>query len=132
MLGKNPQNSQNYQWTNHVVFKMRQYSLSEQKIKSVIRNPFRREEGIVKNTIAVMQPVGSQALIKEKKWKQEIWVMYKTTKKDKKTINKGENNSLILNAQRKIISAWRYPGVSPKQNPIPEDIIREIEEKAEM
>lgn len=86
----------------------------------------------MKNTIAVMQPVGSQALIKEKKWKQEIWVMYKTTKKDKKTINKGENNSLILNAQRKIISAWRYPGVSPKQNPIPEDIIREIEEKAEM
>jgi len=25
-----------------------------------------------------------------------------------------------------IISAWRYPGVSPKRNPIPEEILNEI------
>jgi len=26
----------------------------------------------------------------------------------------------------KIISAWRYPGKSPKNNPIPEEILKEI------
>lgn len=28
----------------------------------------------------------------------------------------------------KIISAWRYPGVSPKNNPIPEEILNELAE----
>lgn len=28
----------------------------------------------------------------------------------------------------KIISAWRYPGVSPQKNPIPGDILAEIED----
>jgi hypothetical protein len=30
------------------------------------------------------------------------------------------------NAKIKIISAWRYPGKSPKNNPIPEEILNEI------
>ena len=34
----------------------------------------------------------------------------------------------LMPKQLTIISAWRYPGVSPKKNPIPEDILREIEE----
>ena len=32
------------------------------------------------------------------------------------------------NQQIRIISAWRYPGMSPKNNPIPEEILREIGE----
>ncbi|EKE25116.1 MAG: hypothetical protein ACD_5C00289G0005 [uncultured bacterium] len=93
---------------------------------------------------------------KDDKWNQEIWVMYQvssqkskyskqqklededTAKADKK-IDKFKNkikdpklralqDKINSNKKITIISAWRYPGVSPKNNPIPEDIIREIEE----
>jgi len=55
---------------------MRQYGLSEQKIRNVIKSPLRKEEGIVKNTIAVMQPVNPKIINNKKVWKQEVWVMY--------------------------------------------------------
>jgi hypothetical protein len=72
-------------------------------------------------------------------WNQEIWVMYQTKSQEKKFKDKtlGEKkDDKIAKLQRQInsskqltiISAWRYPGVSPKKNPIPEDILREIEE----
>lgn len=89
----------------------------------------------------------------QEKWSQEIWVMYQLRgseanskiqetrneqeKNDKKTLPTGkagkiENLKLKIknSANRKIciISAWRYPGVSPKNNPIPAEILREIEE----
>ena len=66
-----------YVFTAHSQYKMQQYGLSEQKVKSVMRNPRRREEGIVPNTVAVMQPpsVKRDALGKET-WAQEIWVMF--------------------------------------------------------
>lgn len=35
--------------------------------------------------------------------------------------------SEIRNQQIRIISAWRYPGMSSKRNPIPEEILRELE-----
>lgn len=71
-------------------------------------------------------------------WNQEIWVMYQTKSQEKKFKDKslGENKDkkiaklqkqINLNKQITIISAWRYPGISPKNNPIPEDILREIE-----
>ena len=54
----------------------------------------------------------------------------KQEKNDKKS--KIENLKLKIknSANRKIciISAWRYPGVSPKKNPIPNEILRELEE----
>jgi hypothetical protein len=31
------------------------------------------------------------------------------------------------NRKIRIISAWRYPGVSPKNNPVPKDILEEIQ-----
>ena len=34
--------------------------------------------------------------------------------------------NLINQSELKIISAWRYPGVSPERDPIPADILREI------
>lgn len=75
----------------------------------------------------------------EDTWNQEIWVMYQTKSQEKKFKDKtlGEKkDEKIAKLQRQIntskqiniISAWRYPGVSPKNNPIPEDILREISE----
>ena len=88
------------------------YGVSEGRIKRIIRHPTRIEEGIAPNTIAVMQPVNI-------KKKQEIWIMYQTNRKSQ--IAKRKTNSKI-----KIISVWRYPGISPKRNPIPEEILQEI------
>ncbi len=87
-------------------------------------------------------------------WNQEIWVMYQLrgkgpfspkndmiSEKDELEMKKleaqftkfgtSEQAKKLMKLMPKklvIISAWRYPGVSPKNNPIPEEIIREIEE----
>ena len=133
---KVPKNSDKYFWTAHAVFKMRQYGLSEQKIRHVIKSPFRKEEGIVKNTVAVMQPVSVKNILGKPVWKQEIWTMYQIKVKSLKSHayrQAGKVESEISYEPKtknqkpvKIISAWRYPGVSPKKNPIPEDILTEI------
>lgn len=102
-------------WTEHARFKMRQYGLSEARVKRVLRNPVRIEAGIAPKTVAVMQPAQTSASQKFQsgkpaKWAQEIWVMYADTKK-----------------VRKIIAAWRYPGVSLVREPppFPEDLMRD-------
>ena len=84
---------------------MQYYRLSESIIKRIIRMPKRIEKGVAENTIACMIPAGS-------KKKQELWVMYQ---------QKG--------SRKHIITAWRYPGVSPVREaiPIPDDILRELE-----
>ena len=92
-------------WTRHSKMKMSHYRLSEARVKRVMRYPQRVEEGIVPNTIACMQTAG----------KTEIWMMYQKHKaKEKNTV--------------KIITAWRYPGKSPKgkELPIPKDILNEL------
>lgn len=116
-----PRNTEKYIWTEHSFFKMKQYGLSAQRVLRVVRFPKRKEEGIVKNTVAVMAPVSSKKIDGKETWKQEIWVMFQTERKTKNIPSLGLG-------KLKIISAWRYPGVSPKNNPIPEDIIREISE----
>jgi len=106
-----------YSWTGHSLEKMRHYGLSEARVKRIIRFPQRTEEGILENTVAVMQPV-SPIRSKEGKleWKREIWAMY-TIQKSKV---KGQNSKL------RIITAWRYPGVSSARDPVPAEIIREV------
>lgn len=94
---------------------MRYYRLSEQRIMRVLRHPHRVEEGIAPQTIAVMQSAGSQ------KHPYEIWVMYQTTS-DKKKATSDKAKKI------RVISAWRYPGKSPKRNPIPQEILQEIRE----
>ena len=149
MQWKNPKNTSKYYWTAHVAEKMHYYGLSEQKVLGVIRRPQRIETGIAENTVAVMIPVGNIKKNKkpsmwnrsfnddgeQEKWSQEIWVMYQT--KNQKSKNKVTTQNLKLkdlqdkinlNKKITIISAWRYPGVSPKNNPIPTEILREIEE----
>jgi hypothetical protein len=118
-----PKKNDKYQWTAHALFKMQFYGLSPQRITRVIKSPQRTEEGIVEKTIAVMQKAS------QNKKSGEIWVMYQLKTPNPKS--KGEEQSLrdkLLNKKHKlrIISAWRYPGISPKRDPIPEEILDEI------
>ncbi len=106
---KTPKESDRFSWTKHSIEKMRYYGLSEQRVKRVLRNPNRIEEGIAPATIAMMQKAGS------KKKPHEIWTMF----------------AVLKSGKRKIISAWRYPGISPKgkEIPVPEEIRSEIEKE---
>lgn len=94
-------------WTRHSKDKMRYYRLSENRIKRVLKSPQRKEIGIAPRTVAVMQKAGT------KKRPTEIWMLYQKEKK-----------------KLKIISAWRYPGISPVREPppIPEDILFELKQ----
>ena len=128
-----------YELTRHAEYKMQQYGLSLQKIKGVIRNPKRIEKGVAEKTIAVMQPVSpKQELGKSQEtWKQEVWVMYQSVNQESRIKNQvrgGLQNSKFkiqnsMNQQIRIISAWRYPGISPKNNPIPSEILLELEDE---
>lgn len=115
-------------WTQHSQIKMRQYGLSKQKLLGILHRPERKEKGIVPGTMAVMKT--NKVFFKEKKitltnaWKKptkapgEIWIMYKDVKGFSK-----ESGQI-----KKIISAWRYPGISKpgEEIPVPQDIKNEI------
>jgi hypothetical protein len=126
-------NTSEYYWTRHAQYKMKQYGLSAQRVVRVIRNPERIEEGIVEKTIAVMQPTSTRIKNGKKIWSQEIWAMYQTRipKAEVRMPKKIHNSEFIIrnyaNQQIRIISAWRYPGMSPKNNPIPEEILNELQ-----
>ncbi len=126
-----PQNTETIMWTEHVKMKMRFYNLSEFRLKRILRRPERVEEGVALRTVAVMQSSGSA------KRPSEVWLMYQKTKTSPAQIffeNLGGQESTSQNPKSEIlrekiiiISAWRYPGKSPKGHPpIPEDIIREL------
>jgi hypothetical protein len=113
----------NYHWTNHSLMKMKYYGLSQQRIKRVIKNPERIEEGIVEKTIACMQTAGTS------KHPHEIWTMYQLSQPKVKSLKSESSADKLKKLEAKkltIISAWRYPGKSPKNNPIPEEILNEI------
>ncbi len=114
-----------YQWTQHALMKLKYYGLSQQRITRVIKSPQRIEEGIVENTIAVMQPPSMNKKDGKKAWTSEIWAMYQLKGVSRA---KQENKGNLLNKQKqfKIISVWRYPGVSPKRDPIPQEILEEL------
>ncbi len=105
MRFKIPKDDDKYQWTQHVMRKMMHYGLSADRIKRVIRAPKRMEKGIAEATSAAMQTAGS------KKNPSEIWTMW-----------------AVRGRRKIIITAWRYPGVSPIREaiPIPADIIAEL------
>ena len=107
MLGK----YKKLHWTEHSKIKMRQYGLSKSKLISLIYKPDRKELGIAPGTTALMKTNKNYSKSKTKKAAGEIWLMYKDVKN-----------------LRKIISAWRYPGISKKGEsiPIPEDIRQEL------
>jgi hypothetical protein len=102
-------------WTIHSQAKMRQYGLSESRIRRVLHSPLRMEEGIAEDTVAFMQPGTVKRMEKGKpvEWKQEIWVMVSETP-----------------AERRVVSAWRYPGVTKPGEGLPEEIMREMRQLA--
>jgi hypothetical protein len=108
MLLKLPETEKKFFWTQHSKKKMRQYRFSEKRVLKIFRKPDRKEEGIAEGTIAAMQITGT------KKHPTEAWMMYVVLRKPKGI---------------KIISAWRYPGRTPKgERPIiPEDTLAELE-----
>ena len=120
-------------WTEHSKIKMRQYGLSKQKLLGILYKPERKEQGIVPGTTAVMKtnkkfvnktisllknppPSHEASVWRRKPAPGEIWLMYKDIKKQQE------------GQIRKIISAWRYPGISKPGEaiPIPDDIKAEI------
>ena len=105
MQFKLPKNDYQIIWTRHVISKMRQYGFSEAQLRRLLKNYDRRELGIAPETIAVSCRTGT------KKHPTEAWLMYQNVGK-----------------QIKIITAWRYPAISPKRDriPIPDEIIREL------
>lgn len=110
-----PRNDTRYAWTHHAVAKMLQYGIGEGRVKRIIRVPKRTEEGIAENTVAVMSPYGRSPGGRQP-YRGEVWVMYRLTKPEKK----GAKPQFL------IITAWRYPGVSPARNPVPKEIMDEV------
>jgi hypothetical protein len=121
-------------WTRHADAKMAFYKLSKQRVLRVIHSPKRIEEGVAPKTVAMMQPASvrirteaipsdvphrsaewsrrtsfnSDSASKQKEtWAQEIWVMVQD-----------------LGKQRKIISAWRYPGMTKPRSEVSMDALR--------
>ncbi|MDO8466720.1 MAG: hypothetical protein Q7S83_01110 [bacterium] len=116
---KFPKNDKNFRWTQHIKDKMLFYGISEQKIKTILKNPARKEEGVAEGTLAVMMRNDTP------KRKQEIWLMY--------AIGSGELNSeklKVKSSTRVMISTWRYPGKSQpgKRLPISDELMAEIKE----
>lgn len=113
MFLKLTKNSEKIYWTKHSKAKMRQYQLSEKRVLRVLRKPDRVEEGIAPGTTAVMQVAGT------KKHPTEVWLMYQIRKEKPKAKSA---------KQLRIISAWRYPGRSPRgKPPIPQDVLEDLE-----
>jgi len=115
MRFRKPKDDNQIIWTKHVIEKMKYYGLSENRLRNVLWRPKRVEEGIAPQTIALMQPYGSS------KKPKEIWLMFQEFRQ------KGKK-------KRRIISAWRYPGITPKGKQIylPDDVqelITKIKEK---
>lgn len=100
-------------WTSHSVMKMRFYGLSEYRVKRIINSPKRKEKGIAENTVAMMQSAGTL------KHPYEIWVMINDEKKESGKI-------------RKIISAWKYPGITKPGAPLPSAIRAEMDEAEQL
>lgn len=116
MLGRDPKDDSVFSWTEHAKFKMRYYGLSASRVKNVVRRPKRTEEAVLEGAAAAMQPASSPG-----KKASEIWVMYVP-------IRVKAPFGLGFKRKIKIITAWRYPGASPKRGPvpIPPEILAEV------
>lgn len=136
MTFKIPKDDHKYRWTHHVVRKLQYYGLTPSRVLRVIRAPERIEEGVAEGTLAAMQTAGTKA----RPW--EIWVMWRcdkvaSSRKSRAESSKLETSGFSLSTRNNyfavdrkvIITAWRYPGVSPVRErvPIPSEILAELE-----
>ena len=100
-------------WTHHAQAKMMFYRLSPMRVRRVMNSPKRIEEGVAPKTIAMMQPAslkaagGRAGALKEERWTQEIWVMIQD-----------------VGRERRVVSAWRYLGVTKPRGEIAAGFIR--------
>lgn len=95
-------------WTLHARAKMNFYRLSPARVRRVLHSPKRIEEGVAPKTIAMMQPASLKSGSRMgEKWTQEIWVMVQDSGKE-----------------RKVISAWRYPGVTKPRDEISKEAMQ--------
>jgi len=104
-----PKDSDKFIWTRHIKRKMIFYSISASQVRSILRKADRTEESIVKGLFASMKKNH------KKNKKEELWLMY--------LILGGQNSKKI-----KLISVWRYPGITKKgeEIQIPEDVLVEL------
>ena len=94
-------------WTQHAKMKMGYYRLSTARVRRILHSPKRVEEGIAPKTVAMMQPSAlKKTTLGNETWTQEIWVMIQDDGKF-----------------RKVISAWRYPGMT-KPRGAPADFLK--------
>ena len=121
MFGNKPnfKSSGKYIWTKHSQAKMAYYRISPSRVSRIIKSPLRIEEGIAPNTVAFMQPVSYKTKHGVKSWKNEYWVMVVSQNKKSKLKDKGNV---------KIISAWRYPGMTKPGASLPKEILSEVSE----
>jgi hypothetical protein len=103
-----PQTSKSIFWTAHAKAKMQFYKLSPMRIQRVLHSPKRIEEGIAPKTVAAMQPGSIKKIGQKETWSQEIWVMFQDSAKE-----------------RKVISAWRYPGITKPRSIMTKNILRQ-------
>jgi len=121
MKNRLPRNNDRFQWTSHIKQKMLFYRIPESKIRTILKSPDRREEGVARDTIAIMKRNDKP------KRREEIWVMYQT----KDTRKKQEKKSLIKAFRKQkyiMISVWRYPGTTKagERPMIPDDIAERL------
>jgi hypothetical protein len=126
---KIPKNNEKYRWTSHIVRKMMHYRLTPSRVLRIVRAPERLEAGVAQGTVAGMQKTGS------KQKPTEIWAMWREEKPRAKSSEPrggrelmAGGSELIADHRKVIITAWRYPGVSPVRDtvPIPEDVLSEL------
>ena len=128
--------SSEYLWTRHAQAKMNYYKISPARVRRVIKSPARIEEGIAPDTVAFMQPVSYKTKNGKRTWTQEFWVMaaQSTTNNKRQTTNDTKSKEfssskpLVVGSRLRIISAWRYPGMTKPGAPLPSVIIDEIKE----
>lgn len=124
--------------TKHAEYKMKEYGVSLQKVRGVMRNPKRIEKGIKGGTIAAMQPKSVKNVNGKEIWTQELWVMYTVgDQREKKGRESGKNTETVPEKLQRllqadddsirILSVWRYPGVSDARE-LPEHLIDEMAE----
>ena len=95
-------------WTSHAKAKMQFYKLSPARVRRVLNVPKRIEEGVAPKTVAMMQPGSVKTSGQKETWNQEIWVMFQDSPQE-----------------RKVISAWRYPGVTKPRSAILRNMARQ-------
>jgi hypothetical protein len=93
-----------FHWTLHALGKLQHYKLSQSRVRRIVHSPHRIEEGIAPGTIAMMQRSTGKS-------PYELWVMLVDTP-----------------SERKVISAWRYPGTTEPRAPLPQAVRSALEQ----